>query len=203
MAFIEIQNIGKIEVPDNLSESQQDQIVQKVVKDYQEASSAVSPSGVGEYAARQAGLTARAAMTPTTLGALTGAGIGSMVGGVGAAPGAVAGATAGFLTDIGSRVYSSLTGQGKPLNELLEEIGGLASELIPLGFIYGTTNLFANGSYLFFTKLEALGSPQLDEGVEAIERYSVKEFESLLLAGEIQETHTISAFCQARLRGLL
>ena len=88
-------------------------------------------------------------------------------------------------------------------NELLEEIGGLASELIPLGFIYGTTNLFANGSYLFFTKLEALGSPQLDEGVEAIERYSVKEFESLLLAGEIQETHTISAFCQARLRGLL
>lgn len=88
-------------------------------------------------------------------------------------------------------------------NELLEEISGLASELIPLGFIYGTTNLFANGSYLFFTKLEALGSPQLDEGVEAIERYSVKEFESLLLAGEIQETHTISAFCQARLRGLL
>lgn len=88
-------------------------------------------------------------------------------------------------------------------NELLEEIEGVAGELIPLGFIYGTTNLFANGSYLFFTQLESLGSPQLDEGVEAIERYSVKEFESLLLAGEIQETHTISAFCQARLRGLL
>ena len=88
-------------------------------------------------------------------------------------------------------------------NELLEEIEGVAGELIPLGFIYGTTNLFANGSYLFFTQLQSLGSPQLDEGVEAIERYSVKEFESLLLAGKIQETHTISAFCQARLRGLL
>lgn len=87
--------------------------------------------------------------------------------------------------------------------ELLEEIGGVASELTPLGFIYGTTNLFANGSYLFFTHLQTLGSPQLDEGVEAIEQYSIKEFESLLLAGKIQETHTISAFCQARLRGLL
>jgi hypothetical protein len=122
MAFIEIEGIGKIEVPEGLSEDQQNQIAQKVVQDYSEAKSAVSPGGIGDYAARQAGLTARAAMTPTTLGALTGAGIGAMVGGVGAAPGAVAGATAGFLTDIGSRVYSSLTGRGKPLNELLEEI---------------------------------------------------------------------------------
>ena len=87
--------------------------------------------------------------------------------------------------------------------ELLEEIGGVAGELVPLGFIYGTTNLFANGSYLFFTKLTSLGSPQLDEGVEAIERFSIKEFESLLQKGEIEEAFTISAFCQARIRGLL
>lgn len=87
--------------------------------------------------------------------------------------------------------------------ELLEEIEGIASDLIPLGFIHGTTNLFANGTYLFFTKLQALGSPQLEEGVEAIERYSVREFELLLLSNGIQESHTISAFCQARLMGLI
>ena len=122
MAFIEIEGIGKIEVPDGLSEDQQDQIAQKVVQDYSEAKQAVSPAGAGEYIGRQAGLTTRAAISPTTLGALTGAGIGAMVGGIGAAPGAAAGATAGFLTDIGSKIYSSLTGRGKPLSDILEEI---------------------------------------------------------------------------------
>ena len=88
-------------------------------------------------------------------------------------------------------------------NELIEEIEGVAGELIPLGFVYGSTNLFANGSYLYFTELQSLGSPQLDEGVQAIERFSIKEFELLLQKGEIEEAFTISAFCQTRLRGLL
>ena len=118
MPILDIEGIGQIDVPDDASEAE----ISKIVRDYSEAEKAVSPEGVGDYAARQAGLTARAAMTPTTLGALTGAGIGAMVGGIGAAPGAAAGATAGVLTDIGSRVYSSLTGRGKPLNELLEDI---------------------------------------------------------------------------------
>lgn len=88
-------------------------------------------------------------------------------------------------------------------NELIEEIEGVAGELIPLGFVYGSTNLFSNGSYLYFTELKSLGSPQLDEGVEVIERFSIEEFESLLQKSEIEEAFTISAFCQARLRGLL
>ena len=45
-----------------------------------------------------------------------------MFGGIGAVPGAAIGGTAGFLTDIGSRVYSALTGRGKPLDEILEDI---------------------------------------------------------------------------------
>jgi len=122
MAFIEIENIGKIEVPDNLSEAEQDRIAEQVISDYSEAKSAVQPQGVGEALARETGLTARAAINPITVGAATGAGIGATLGGVGALPGAAVGATAGLLTDIGSRVYSSLTGQGKPLGELLDEI---------------------------------------------------------------------------------
>lgn len=43
--------------------------------------------------------------------------------------------------------------------ELAEEIGAKAGALIPLGFIFGSTNLFANGSHLLFTRLETLGSP--------------------------------------------
>ena len=122
MAFIEIENIGKIEVPDNLSEVEQDRIAEQVISDYSEAKSAIQPQGVGEALARETGLTARAAINPITVGAATGAGIGATLGGVGALPGAAVGATAGLLTDIGSRVYSSLTGKGKPLGELLDEI---------------------------------------------------------------------------------
>ena len=118
MPILDIEGIGQVDVPDDANEAE----ISKIVQDYSEAERAVKPSGIGDYAARQAGLTARAAMSPTTLGALTGAGIGALVGGIGAAPGAAAGATAGLLTDIGSRVYSSLTGRGKPLNELLEDI---------------------------------------------------------------------------------
>jgi hypothetical protein len=122
MAFIEIDNIGKIEVPDNLSEAEQDRIAEQVVSDYSQARSAVQPEGTGEALAREAGLTARAAINPITAGAGIGAGLGLLVGGVGALPGAAAGATAGLLTDIGSRVYSSLTGKGRPLSEILDEI---------------------------------------------------------------------------------
>jgi len=122
MAFIEIDNIGKIEIPDNLSEAEQDAIAQKVVRDYSEAESVVGPQGVGEQLAREAGLTTRAALSPTTIGMGIGAAIGAPIAGVGALPGAAAGATAGFLTDIGSRVYSSLTGQGRPLSDILDEI---------------------------------------------------------------------------------
>ena len=122
MALIDIEGIGKIEIPDGLSEDQQDQIAQKVIGDYSEAVSSVQPQGVGEALARETGLTARAAINPITVGAATGAGIGATLGGVGALPGAAVGATAGLLTDIGSRVYSSLTGRGKPLGELLDEI---------------------------------------------------------------------------------
>ncbi len=87
--------------------------------------------------------------------------------------------------------------------ELFEEIQGIAGSLIPLGFIYGSTNLFANGSHLFFTKLLSFGSPQLDEGVEQIECLSISEFERLMLKGEITEALTIGAFCHARLKNLL
>ena len=100
-------------------------------------------------------------------------------------------------------IDESATLEQTAINELREEIGGVGGDLIPLGFIYGSTNLFANGSYLFFTQLLSIGSPQLDEGVEEIESYTVKEFESLLKNGEIVESITVAAFCQARIRGLL
>jgi ADP-ribose pyrophosphatase len=100
-------------------------------------------------------------------------------------------------------IDNGATSEEAARQELREEIGGIAGELIPLGFIYGTTNLSANGSYLYFTRLQTLGAAQVEEGIDAIESYTIREVEALISKGEIQETHTIAAFCKARLRGLL
>jgi ADP-ribose pyrophosphatase len=88
-------------------------------------------------------------------------------------------------------------------NELLEEIQGIPSELIELGFVYGSTNLYANGSHIFFATLKSIGIPQLNEGIENIEQYSPEDVESMVLNGQITESFTIAAFYHAKLRNLL
>lgn len=88
-------------------------------------------------------------------------------------------------------------------SELLEEIQGIPNELIRLGFVYGSTNLYANGSHLFFAILKSIGIPQFNEGIETIEEYSSEEVESMILNGEITESFTIAAFYHAKLRNFL
>jgi hypothetical protein len=45
-------------------------------------------------------------------------------------------------------------------------------------------------------------APQTEEGIAAIERPGVREFEERLLAGEITDSFTVAACIHARLRGL-
>lgn len=87
--------------------------------------------------------------------------------------------------------------------ELQEEIGATARTLRHLGFVHGTTNLYANGAHLYFAELAAVGAPQVGEGITSVEQLEVCEFERLLLAGEIVDGFTVAAFAHARLRGLL
>lgn len=124
MPIVDIEGIGQIDLPDDTTPAEVDQIV----KDYSEAKSAVNPEGIGEYAARQAGLTARAAINPITAGAGAGAAIGSVVPGVGTLAGAGAGALAGLITDVVPKVYNALiaeptqTGKIPSLTEVLDRI---------------------------------------------------------------------------------
>ena len=87
--------------------------------------------------------------------------------------------------------------------ELLEEIGGRVRRIERLGFLFGSANLYSNGAHLFFAELDAIGEPQLGEGIVAIEQFSVREFEALLLGGEIVDSFTVAAYTHARLRGLV
>lgn len=87
--------------------------------------------------------------------------------------------------------------------EISEEMGGRVRRLTALGFLYGTSNLYASGAHLFLAELESVGEPQIGEGIVAIERMTAREFEEQLLAGEIVDSFTVAAFAHARLRGLL
>ena len=87
--------------------------------------------------------------------------------------------------------------------ELMEEIGARTRRVERLGFLFGSANLYANGAHLYFAELESVGTPQVGEGIVAIERVAVREFEKLVLGGEIVDSFTLGAFTHARLRGLL
>lgn len=87
--------------------------------------------------------------------------------------------------------------------EVQEEVGGAIDELLPLGFIHGSTNLYANGAHTFFARLSRVGAPQIEEAITSVEQLSVAEFERMILASEITDSFTVSAFAHARLRGLI
>jgi ADP-ribose pyrophosphatase len=87
--------------------------------------------------------------------------------------------------------------------EVREEVGGEILDLVPLGFMHGSTNLYANGAHTFFARLSKVGAPQLSEAITSVEQVSVPEFERMLRASEITDAFTVGTFTQARLHGLI
>lgn len=87
--------------------------------------------------------------------------------------------------------------------EVEEEVGGDIRELIELGFIHGSTNLYANGAHTFFARLNRVGAPQISEAITSVEQVTVAEFERLVMASEITDSFTVATFGHARLRGLI
>lgn len=85
----------------------------------------------------------------------------------------------------------------------MEEIGAAPIDLVPLGFLYGSGNLYANGAHLYLGRIDRIGAPQLGEGIVAVECIDVEAFERYLAAGEILDSFTVAAFCHARARGLV
>jgi ADP-ribose pyrophosphatase len=87
--------------------------------------------------------------------------------------------------------------------EVEEEVGGQVEEMVELGFINGSTNLYANGAHIFFARLAGVGAPQLSEAITSVEQVTVAEFENLVLKSEITDSFTVGTFAHARLRGLI
>jgi ADP-ribose diphosphatase len=95
------------------------------------------------------------------------------------------------------------TAEDTARREIAEETGASVGRLVSLGFLHGSTNLYGSGAHLFYAEVESVGSPQVEEGITAIEQLTPSEFETRLLAGEIRDSFTVAAFLHARLRGLI
>lgn len=87
--------------------------------------------------------------------------------------------------------------------ELREEIGAEAIELVRLGKMHGSTALISGSVSLFLARVSSVGQPALDEGIVEIRKVPVAEFERMATASEIDDSFTLCAFLQARLRRLL
>ena len=124
MPILDVPGLGQFDLPDDSTPEQ----VNQFVSDLNEVKTATAPATTGDYLARQAGLTARAAINPVTTGALAGAAMGAPLAGVGAVPGALAGATAGAIVDFTPRIYNKIAemvgveGRLPALGDVLEQL---------------------------------------------------------------------------------
>jgi ADP-ribose pyrophosphatase len=87
--------------------------------------------------------------------------------------------------------------------ELLEEIGASAIELIPMGLVYTSTALTSENLKLFIARIDSVGLPQREEGIDSIHLIGRDEIDRHLLDGTICDGPTTTAITRARLRGLL
>jgi ADP-ribose pyrophosphatase len=88
-------------------------------------------------------------------------------------------------------------------NEIREEVEGEISTLIDLGIYFNNTGLEGNQVRLFFAKLNSVGKPAKEEGIESLHWVSLEEFENMLANAQITDGFTIAAYTRAKLQGLL
>lgn len=83
-------------------------------------------------------------------------------------------------------------------NEIVEEIAGLVKTLIPLGRLNSNTGLEGGYVDVFLAEMERVGNPNEGEGIEAIEWFSLAEFEAMIREGKLTDAFTIGAYAMAK-----
>lgn len=87
--------------------------------------------------------------------------------------------------------------------EIAEEVGGQVNVVTYLGRAFCDTSLSNAGIDYFLAELSGVGEPQLSEGIFDIVQVTPERFAEMVAAGGIEDTHAITAFCMARLRGMI
>lgn len=87
--------------------------------------------------------------------------------------------------------------------EIWEEIGGTSHSFLDLGSYHANTGLEGNETILYLAYLDSFGFPQLEEGIDSIKLFSIKELSLMIKNGDITDGYTIAAYVRALFRGLL
>lgn len=89
--------------------------------------------------------------------------------------------------------------------ELREETGLLASNMMYVGHQFLATGYSSQGYHIYMATGLTQSSTQFDEEEEDLvtKKYSINEFEELLINGTIRDATTTNSFCFAKLKGLL
>jgi ADP-ribose pyrophosphatase len=80
--------------------------------------------------------------------------------------------------------------------ELLEEVGGAITDLVPLGGPEADSGITNDRTDLFLAHLERHGMGAIDEGIAAIAAVSFAELERMIRDNEIADSFTISAYAR-------
>jgi len=87
--------------------------------------------------------------------------------------------------------------------EVEEETGGKISQLIGLGEFYTNPGYESVSVHLFFAKLDDIGSPATEEGIESFVWLTTKELEKWIAEEKVTDGFTIAAYTKAILKGLI
>jgi ADP-ribose pyrophosphatase len=93
----------------------------------------------------------------------------------------------------------SLSDEENARKELLEETGGIAEELTYLGSMLENTGAGSGIAKLYLAKLCSIGSPELSEGIDTLEFYTVDEIKCLISQDIIQDSYTLAALAKSGL----
>lgn len=87
--------------------------------------------------------------------------------------------------------------------EISEEVGGVVSELFPLGIIHANTGIEGSSVAVFMAQMASIGRHEKEEGISGIVTYSIQETEHMIAASEITDAFSVGAIYRAKLHGML
>ena len=87
--------------------------------------------------------------------------------------------------------------------EVDEETGGRILHLVSLGEFFTNPGYESVSVHLFYAKLDSVGSPATEEGIESFVWLTVKELEEWIADEKITDGFTIAAYTKAKLKGLI
>ena len=88
-------------------------------------------------------------------------------------------------------------------NELQEEIGAEIGELVSLGVMHNNSSFEGQPVHLFFARLNSIGKPSRQEGIERFMLVKSSELENFIHDDKITDGFTIAAYTRAKLAGLI